>query len=164
MPFIKQYVAPVIKTVLEIIKEFLDALAPWIEPLFGKMMKIIDWLLKLLKKVFKILEPGIMAVVTCIKNLFVNVFNLLKDVVLTIVEFVQILIKAFKQAWNALCDYFADVEICVKIPDDWKLVGGKILFGPYYPLSGMRDMKFDMGESTPAAKPSTPSADAEHGD
>ena len=85
MPWIAEHVSPVIKSMLEVLKEFLDAIQPWIGPLFNKMFKIIDWLLKLLFKVFKILEPGIMAVVKCIKNLFVGVFNLLKDVVITIV-------------------------------------------------------------------------------
>ena len=49
---------------------------------------------------FKILEPGIMSIVNCVKNLFVGVFNLLKNEIIAIVEFVELFIKAFKQAWN----------------------------------------------------------------
>lgn len=157
MPWIAEHVSPVIKSLLEVLKEFLDAIQPWIGPLFSKMFKIIDWLLKLLFKVFKILEPGIMAVVKCIKNLFVGVFNLLKDVVITIVEFIELLIKAFKQAWNQLCDYFADVCIDITTPKSWVWpLDGVHILGPYYPFSGMRSLKFDMGSTSsgkPAAEP-----------
>lgn len=167
IPWIAEHVGPVIKTILEILKEFLDAIKPWIEPLFTKMFKIIDWLLKLLQKVFKILEPGIMAVVKCVKNLFVGVFNLLKDTVITIVEFIELLIKAFKQAWNQLCDYFAKVCIDLSTPESWPWpLDGVHILGPYYPLSGMSALKFDMGGSAagkPAPAPSIEAPDSADG-
>ncbi len=161
MPWIAEHVAPVIKTILEVLNEFLQALAPWIKPLFGKMLKIIDWILKLLQKVFKILEPGIMAVVKCIKNLFVGVFNLIKDMVIGVVEFIELLIKAFKQAWNQLCDYFADVCIDITTPKSWVWpLDGVHILGPYYPFKSMRAMKFDIG-SAPSGQPSSPQSPAE---
>ena len=160
MPWIAANVGPVIKTILEILKEFLDAIKPWIAPLYTKMFKIIDWLLKLFQKVFKILEPGIMSIVNCVKNLFVGVFNLLKNEIIAIVEFVELFIKAFKQAWNQLCDYFADVCIDISTPKSWPWpLKGVHILGPYYPFSGMRSLKFDMGGSA-AGKPSVPSNEA----